>query len=383
MVKAKNEKKDGKWFAVLVIILFIMSTFSIMLYATNDNNEDDSNTTTLDPISNLTLNYTANLQGIIKEYPVKGFFIVQGITSNSLTEEIDLQLKDINNVYSVESSIKLLDSNNLENINYMYTAQILGPELDYYTFLLDLKDKNIFSEVLVYPSATVDYNSYVVFVNNDLNLTKEYDIGGNEITVLMHPENFDNVIGDKISFGIYATFNGELLKSYMSEQINNITANPVTITSLYTAVPKKLGYNVLILNADKNFEEKDFDFVKSLGYDFNYFAQENNAQLSFDLQTNFSKFIIDANTKLVVDYNANVNYAIDASLFVDKITYMDKNYDVNSDVALYSDFSGNAYPGLNYLKYKDSEELQYTITAYLVRDKVTNANAEVIQEINN
>lgn len=368
----------NKWFAIFVIAIFIFSTFSIMLY-TDNSSTDDSTTKTVDVTNQLSLNYVAEVNGIISEYPMKGYFILQGITQDSLINNLDSQIQDINNVYNVTSSMQMLDSNvaNLNEISYIYTAKIVGSDLDYFALQNALFDKNIFGEFLVYPSAIVDFNSFVVFKNNDMNLTKEYDLGSTQLTVLMHPEKYDNQIGDNIKFNISATFSGDVLSNYGTEQSGNISANPLTINSIYSSDYNKLAYTIYVLNADRNFSESDFKFIKDLGYDYNYLAQSNNAKLDFELNTKFDNVIKDANAKLY-DFNANVLYTIDSLVYVDSINYMDKNYSIDQNVNIYSDFSGKSYPGLNYLIYKDSNVLQYNISAYLLRDKIVNVNAEAI-----
>ena len=374
-------KGSGKWFAILVIVLFLASTFSVLLYSNNGEKPADVNKTTVDVTNLMSGSYIATVQGIINQYPMNDYFIMQGMTSEYKTDLLDSQIKDINNVYTVTSSLQIADAN---LGTYIYTAKVLGSDLTYDYFKQEIIDKNIFgNEYLIYPSAIIDYNSFLTFVNTDLNTTKQYDLGGSQITILMHPEKFDSLVGDKIIFTITATFSGDALTGgYFAEQTDNLSAQPQTIYSLYKGDYDKLGYSVFVLDADQNFSENDFNFINSLGYNFEYFGQNNNAKLDFNSNINMTKLISDINSKLIQDYNAQVDYLINANLFVDKINYLDQNYDINNNIQIISTMSGKSLSGIDYVKYKDAKELQYNISAYLLRGKVVDAFAEVLQDVN-
>lgn len=373
---------SGKWFAIFVIILFLVSTFAVMLY-TNSSGADKNKPTSVNTKDLVPITYTATATGTVKELPVNGSFLLQAYTNETDVTLLDSYLKDVNNVYNVNSQLKINPDTNKVNASYVYIANISGEGVDYNTLKNAILDTNYFlPNSVIYPFAKVDYNSNLHFVNKDLNLTKDYSLGGSEIAVLVNP---DTILNDKIQFTLTAHFKGDILKSYDSPVIEtqNLSAQPKAINSLYQSDFNKTGYSILILNADKNFSESDFNFINKLDYNYQYFGQNNNAKLDFNLSTNFSKLISDVNSKLISDFNAQVNYLILANVFVDKISYMDKNYDVNKNIDISSDINGIPVGGLDYFKYKDANKLEYNIKAYLIRDKVVESSAEVLQTVSN
>lgn len=362
-------KDSGKWFAVLVIIIFLASTFSVLLYANNGDTTNDTTTKTIDdPTTNLPVVYTANLNGKVVEVPSSSSFRFMAYTNESQVNLIDSSIKDLNNIYNVASTMQINPDTNKVNATYVYIADIVGSNVDYNYLFSSLEANNYFeNDLALYPYAKLDYNSFVTFENKDLNTTKVYDIGGNQIIVLVDPNTFVN---DEISFTIQAQFIGDTLGNYQAYEQQNLSTSPKAINSIYKGQFVKTVYD---LSIDANIPESKFAFLKDKALDFNYYGNIGKVDLEVDKDKDLSKYLSELKT-LEKDYNFKTVVNVIGFVFIDTINYMDKNYLLDQNVTV----------GLDYNTYVNmTEDLQYNVTAYLIRDEVVGANATPIVGIKN
>ncbi len=364
---AKNN--NGKWFAILVIVLFLSSTFSVFLY-TSGNKEDTNTTTTTvtDPTTTIPISYTATLDGNILEVPTASSFRLMAYTNETDVDKLDLSLRDVNGVYNVAGSITLNKDTNKITANYIYIADIVGTSLDYNFLYGKINDNNSFikGQTNLFPYAKVSYNSLVDFTNKDLNSKKQYDLGGNEIVVLVEPDTFVN---DKISFSIAAQFKGDALANYGAFELQNLSAQPQAINSIYSS---KFTNSFYAISFDGNIAKDKFKVLNDKNLDYNYEFSYSTTYLTIDKDANLSKYLTLLNG-FSKDYNAKENSFVYGTIFVDTISYMDKNYDANRLVNTFLDY--NKYIDLN-------SNLEYNLTAYLVRDKIVSVSANPIFDVN-
>jgi hypothetical protein len=362
-------KGSGKWFAILVIIIFLASTFSVLLYANNGDDSSDTTTKTIDdPTTNLPIVYTANVNGKVLEVPTSGAFRFMAYTNEVQVNLIDSSIKDLNNIYNVVSTIQINSDTNTVNATYVYLADIVGSNVDYNYLFTSLKANTYFvNDIALYPYAKIDYNSFVTFENKDLNNVKIYDIGGNQIMVLV---DSSTLVNDEISFVIQAQFIGDVLGGYQAYQLQNLSASPKTINSIYKG---KFVKEIYDLSIDANILESKFAFLKDNGLDFNYNQYDGKVDLTVDKENDLGKYLLAMNS-FEKDNNAKLTANVYGSIFVDTITYIDKNYDVNRDVSVLMDY--NSYINM-------TDDLEYNVMAYIIRDEVVGATATPIIGIGN
>jgi hypothetical protein len=349
---------SGKWFAILVIVLFLMSTFSVLLYTNSSSDSDDSNKSIIiGPTTNMAINYSAKLDGNIIEVPVQSSYRLMTYTNETDVDKLDLSIRDLNNVYNVAGSLTLNKDNNTVVANYIYIADIVGTDLKYDVLLSALNNNSNFmsGQLNLFPYAKVQYNSLVTFENKDLNKTIQYDLGGNEIIVLVEPETYVN---DKISFAINAQFKGNTLGGYGAYQLQNLSASPVAINSIYKA---KFNNELFAISFDGNIPLDAFKDLNENNLDYNYDFSYDTTYLTIDKNAKFDNYLSLLNG-ISNDYNAKQTNVAYGTIFVDTINYMDKKYDLNKLV---------------------NTDLEYNITAYLVRDKIVSVNANPILDVNN
>jgi len=359
---------SGKWFAILVIVLFLMSTFSVLLYTASSDNVDDSNGEVIDPTANLAIVYTAELDGTVLEMPVASSYRLMTYTNETDVDKIDLSIRDINNVYNVAGSLTMNKDTNSIIASYIYIADIVGTELGYEFLLSELKQNpNFISEQLnLFPYAKVQYDSLVTFKNKDLNKTIQYDLGGNEIIVLVESETYVN---DSLKFAINAQFKGNSLAGYGAYQLQNLSASPKAINSLYKA---KFTNEIYAISFDGNVPLDAFKDLNTNKLDYNYDFSYGTTYLTIGKDSDLTKYINLLNN-VSEDYNTKQTNIAYGTIFVDTISYMDKNYDVNRLVNTYLDY--DVYSDLK-------TDLEYNVTAYLVRDKITSVSASPIIDAN-
>jgi len=361
-------KGSGKWFAILVIVLFLASTFSVLLYANKGDNSSDTTTKTIDdPTKSLPVTYTADLTGKVIEIPSSSSFRFMAYTNESQINLIDKSIKDLNNIYNVASTMQINPDTNKVNATYVYLADIIGSNVDYNYLSSSLKlNPKFISDFALYPYAKLDYNSFVTFENKDLNTIKMYDIGGNQIIVLVDPNTF---IGDEISFVLQAQFIGDALGQYNAYENKNLSAQPKAINSIYKG---KFVFDFYDLSLDANIPESKFTTLKDKGLDFNYYSYNGVVDLAVAKDKDITKYISELSS-IEQDYNAHLTTNVYGNIFVDKINFIDRNYDINSTVSTILDYN-------TYINMKT--DLEYNVLAYVVRDKVVQANATPIVNAN-
>jgi len=351
--------ENGKWFAILVIVLFMLSMFSVILYS--NNTDDVTETTTLqDPTENLPIQYSANLIGKVVEIPAVDSYRLIGYTNESVINDIDLSIRDLDNVYNVTSTIVFNNDTNAVNKSYIYMADVQGQDINYDVFYSSVQDNNFLVNSVIYPYAKIDSNSFVEFVNKDLNLTKAYDLGSNEYIVLVEP---NTLLDDVIEFTLQAKFSGDSFAGYGAYMVNNVSASPKLINSIYNG---EFTLDFYDISFDANIPESDFNYLKEMNLDFNYYSYDST-DLIINKESNLSEYF-NSLKKIEEDYNILPNVFVYGNVYVDSIQYLDMNYEYNNLV--------NAV--MDYNKYEPNKNYDFTLSAYLVRDEIVSANAQYI-----
>ncbi|PIU21978.1 MAG: hypothetical protein COT14_03190 [Candidatus Diapherotrites archaeon CG08_land_8_20_14_0_20_30_16] len=361
-------EKSGKWFAILVIVIFIVSTFSVLLYNQSQDEEPEKKVVE-DPTKDLPIQYKAEVNGKVLEVPTNSSFRLIGYTNESQVDLIDKSIRDLNNVYNVAGSLIINKDTNTVDATYVYVTDVVGTNIDTNYFYSSVKSNQYFlpGQTNTFPYAKIDYNSLVNFENKDLNVAKMYDLGGNQIIVLVDPNTF---IGDEISFAIAAQFKGDSLAGYNAFELKNLSEEPKAITSIYNGKFNKDFYAIAF---DVNIPQDKFSVIGTENKDYNYFPSSNATTITIDKDKDLPKYLSLLGV-LEKDYNTKLTTFAYGSIFVDKINYLDKNYDVNRNVNVSMDY--NQFVNLQ-------KDLEYNITAYLVRDKIVSVSATPLFGVDN
>lgn len=221
---------SGKWFAVLVIVLFLASMFSVVLWKISDNSSTETKVVD-DPLNSISIVYSATAKGKVIQMPANNTYLLYAQTNNPDVSALDSSLKSIPKILNVFSQFQILDENS--EYDYMYLAQIIVEEnLDYFSINGFISDLNSFGTFEVYPYLLVEYDSFLKFENKDLNLIKELSLGGSNIIVLADGYT---LLNDEIEFIVTANFIGNKLSNYNAIISNNLTAYPKVVQSIYSS----------------------------------------------------------------------------------------------------------------------------------------------------
>ncbi len=351
-------KKSDVLFAILVAVLFFGSTFSVWLYSQSDNSDEGVTKDIEDPLDNIMLNYSTEITGKVLEVPIGGAYSFFAYTNNENIVNLDYAIRDLNGVKEVNSRIEVSDDNTIGQ--YIYVAYILTDDLN--TLILDskLKDINGFLDFYLYPYVKVEYNSDLVFYNLDLNESKNYSLGGNEITLL---GDSTVLVGDVLNFRIDANFSGNVLKNYNAYLVENLSLYSQKQTYLLNKLNSK-GYNKIIYG---NYLKEDFNF---LNLDFNFLKNDSNTicKLSFDNDINV--LYIENELK---DYNS-IEMLMNVDTYIYDLNINNKNYIIDKNIEVYEeDLDLGLMPGLSYKKY-NNEDVNLEINSIFSRDEFMYVN---------
>ena len=310
--------KSGKWFAILVIILFIASMFSVVLWKVGDSSSQEKEVSK-DPLETVPITFKAVSKGKIVELPANNMYLIYAKTNNPDVSYLDNSLKSSSNIMNVSSQLQILDVN--DDYDYMYLAYLSTDDnIDYISLNNSIRDINDFGYVETYPYALVEYDSFLKFENKDLNLTKELSLGGSNIRILV--DGFA-LLNDEIEFEIMANFTGNRLLNYNALLTNNLTSAPKNIQSIFDGefLPQEYVYEI-----DGNYSKEFFDFID---YNFEYF---NNEKTYLVFLEDYSSKIDSKLNNVLESYDKYVS----GFVYVDDINYLGNTISIDSNLFVIS-----------------------------------------------
>ena len=349
-MKQETKKKIAAYFVIFVMIL---STAGFALFfsspskTTKKTNTPSVNTENINP-----MNFTADFNATIKNKTNR--FVVYGFTNQYDISKIDLYVKRIKNVSSVDSRFNI-NSNNQIASQYTYFADVSGYNLDLNTLETGLKDVNLLNNTIVYPYVLVNYENPITFFNKDLNITKTYDLGERDIYIISNPSS---LIGDKIEIKLYATFIKNAPTKLTGEEIKNYSLEPKKISFISNF---DFNYDKTIVELDGNVDLIDVNKYKD------YNAKKYGPKLYlFSNDLNVYNLLLDLNQ--YKDINKNTFYT--GTIFVKNIIDGNKTFDYNKEVFAQIPYKTNI-----------NKKQFFAISASIVRDKVVSVFATLQNDL--
>jgi ABC-type glycerol-3-phosphate transport system permease component len=355
--------KSGKWFAIFVIVLFLMSMFSVILWKVSDSSSQEKEIIE-DPLNSIPITFNATSKGKVIELPTNNMYLVYAKTNNPDVSSLDTILKAESNIMNVSSQLQILDAN--EDFDYMYLAYLSTDDnVDYFSLHSYISDINDFGIFEIYPYALVEYDSFLKFENTDLNLTKELSLGGSNIIILVDGYT---LLNDEVEFIVTASFTGNKLSNYNAILTNNLTSAPKVIQSIYTGnfLPKEYVYEI-----DGNYSKEFFSFID---YNFEYYNNDKT-YLVF-----FKDYSSQIDSKLKNNLESYEKY-VSGFVYVNDINYLGENISIDSNLYVTSyDLNNNLIYGLPYNKINTKNSYRLELT--FIRNNYSTGNAVYLGDLN-
>lgn len=349
------QNKSGKWFAVLVIMLFLASMFSVILWKMDDSSTPEK-TVTEDPLNTIPIAFSATSKGKVIELPANNAYLFFAQTNNADVLALDNTLKSLDSVMNLSSQIQLMDENS--DYDYTYMASIVtSDDVSYLEINNSIISLNEFESFEIYPYALVEYDSFLVFKNIDLNLTKELSLGGSTIPIL---SDGSTLLNDEVEFKVDAQFTGNKLSNYNAYLLSNLTAAPKDIISIYDAdfLPHKYIYEI-----DGNYDENYFSFID---YNFEYYNNEKTYLV-------FSEdYVLKVDSLMNTKLDLNFIKYVSGEIYVKDINYLGNEILIDRNIPVKD--------GLDYDKIKQKNSYRLELT--FIRDKFSNGTAVYLGDMN-
>jgi len=339
--------------AYFVIFIMLASTAGIaigFLAGGGSSSSDDNSNVSVNPEDLISLNYEATVNATVNE--ITKTYMLFSDTNNFDITVIDRDIRRIDGVSNVDSYFRLNDDASISSANYKYIATISGYGINQETFYEDLINATTYLEnVSLMPYALIEFDHNVTFTNSDLNITKEYEYGQPQATVIIGPST---EVGDNIEVQLYVTFLGGSITQTIGEETRNLTTEPQNFVSMQT-LPFELERSYVGVQGDINSVDlSSFD----VNIDYQY---DSNSMSVLTLDSDLDLLLLE-----LEGYDVNSEGYWLGKVFVSEVSNLVQVYDYNEYVDVQ----------LPYGDYTLDENISFILTTYLQRDEILGITAE-------